>query len=133
MWGGPRDLDLINKISTAHPSLSSFADQNNLSYAEGFKKGNKKKTCTDFLNQPVVYAKNMLPYYIEEQTLSIIDEVQFECTVEKKRSIFNAPHLLIKQSPKKWRFWAAVLDYDAVFNHSILGIHGDNDILNICA
>lgn len=128
MWGGPRDLDLINKI-TVYPSLRSFADQNKMSYAEGFKKGNRKKTCTDFLDQPVVYAKNMLPYYVEKQTLSTIDEVKFECTVERNRSIFYAPHLLIKQSPKKWRFWASALDYDAVFNHSILGINGNNDIL----
>jgi hypothetical protein len=43
--------------------------------------------------------------------------------------VFKAPHLIIKQSHKKSRFYAAVLDYDAVFNHSLLGIHGDERLL----
>lgn len=129
MWGGPRDLDLINKIRTSHPELGDFADEKSMNKAEGFKLGNKKKVCKDFLDKPMVYAKDMKPYYIDQIDLSILKQTQFECTVEKNRSIFDSPHLLIKQSPKKWRFLASVLDYDAVFNHSILGIHGEQSIL----
>lgn len=130
MWGGPRDLELINKLSNSRSTLSRFATDNNMNFAEGFKSGNKKKTCMDFVGQTAVYAKEMRPFYIDKDTLSNIDQVHFECTVEKNRNIFQQPHLLVKQSPKKSRFWAAVLDYDAVFNHSILGFHGEKNKLD---
>lgn len=129
MWGGPRDLDLINKICDLYPSLGSLADEKGLSIAEGYKLGNKKKFCKDFIDKPMVFAKNMKPFYIEPMDLSLLEQTQFECTVEKNRNIFNSPHLLIKQSPKKWRLIASVLDYDAVFNHSILGVHGEESML----
>lgn len=133
MWGGPRDLDLLNKICDSHPSLNSIVNEKSLSIAEGYKLGNKKKTCMDFLNKPMVFAKNMKPFYIDPEELSLLEQTQFECTVEKNREIFSAPHLLIKQSPKKWRFIASVLDYDAVFNHSILGLYGEEGLLKyIC-
>ena len=129
MWGGPRDLDLINKICDSHISLGSLVDSEGLSIAEGYKSGNKKKKCTDFRGKPVIFAKDMKPFYFQQMDLSIQEQTQFECTVEKNRRIFTAPHLLIKQSPKKWRFIASVLDYDAVFNHSILGLHGEEGML----
>ena len=44
-------------------------------------------------------------------------------------AIFKAPHLIMKQSHRKGRFLASVLDYDAIFNHSLLGISGDERIL----
>ena len=49
--------------------------------------------------------------------------------VDRNREVFYAPHVLIKQSPVKWKFRAAFLEYNAVFNHSILGIHGKEDML----
>ena len=55
-----------------------------------------------------------------------------ERTVETKRDIFRAPHLIIKQSHKGSRFLADVLDFDAVFNHSFLGVHGEAPILKYC-
>lgn len=36
---------------------------------------------------------------------------------------------MIKQAPKEGRLICAVLDYDAVFNHSIFGIHGQETYL----
>lgn len=58
-------------------------------------------------------------------SLSLVDFHDFECIVKNAREIFVAPHLIIKQSHKNGTFLSEVLDYDAVFNHSLLGIHGE--------
>ncbi|WP_283608361.1 HsdM family class I SAM-dependent methyltransferase [Faecalispora anaeroviscerum] len=129
MWGGPRDLDLINKMISMNPTLDVFLQQEGMSKAEGFKRGNRKKSCPEFLTKPMVYAKSVTPFCMDQETLHSLNDDGFECTVEKNRVIFKAPHLLIKQSPKKWNFLAAFLDYDAVFNHSLLGVHGDENVL----
>jgi len=129
MWGGPRDLELIDRLQSTFPAMGEFIESNGMCSAEGFKRGNRSKICSDFLGMPIIEAKSFEPYYMRETELEKVDFVDFECLVTKKRDIFKAPHLLIKQSHKKSRFLAAVIDYDAVFNHSLLGIHGDVRLL----
>jgi len=129
MWGGPRDLELIDKLQSTYAPLSKFLDEHEMVSAEGFKRGNRKKVCNDFWDMPCIEAKSFVPYYSPEDNESRVDYTDFECIVLKKREIFKAPHLVIKQSHKKARFLASVLDYDAVFNHSLLGVHGDINYL----
>ncbi len=128
MWGMPRDLELINKIDRFCP-LKMFLEKNGMSSAEGYKRGNRTKYCADFWGCPIVTAKNFKQFYQNESELGKVDFYDYECVVMKKREIFEPPHLIMKQSNKKSRFSASVLDYKAVFNHSLLGIHGDIDRL----
>lgn len=93
--------------------------------AEGFKRGNRKHQCYDFNGLPLVEAKSFKPYYVSSDELQTVDFDDFECIVKNAREIFAAPHLIIKQSHKNGTFLSEVLDYDAVFNHSLLGVHGD--------
>ena len=129
MWGSPRDLQLIDKMQRTFPSLEQLITENKMISAEGFKRGNRSKTCTDFINMPYIEAKSIKPFITDKSQLLTVDFTDFECVVTQNREIFKAPHLLIKQSHKKSRFIAAVLDYDAAFNHSLLGIHGNEGIL----
>ena len=125
MWGAPRDLELIGKIQTTFPPMISFIKENQMVTAEGFKRGNKKHKCNDFKNLPLLEAKNFKPYYVSSDKLPTVDFDDFECIVKNAREIFSAPHLIIKQSHKNGTFLSEVLDYNAVFNHSLLGVHGD--------
>lgn len=129
MWGGPRDLELIDKLQSTYAPLNDFLEEHEMVSAEGFKRGNRKKTCRDFLGMPCLEAKSFVPFYSSENNEIKVDYTDFECIVSKKREIFKAPHLIVKQSHKKSRFLASVLDYDAVFNHSLLGIHGEINYL----
>lgn len=129
MWGSPRDLELIDRLQSTFPDMESLIESNEMCSAEGYKRGNRSKECEDFLGMPYLEAKTFSPFYISEEDLPRVDFSDFECLVTNKRDIFKAPHLVIKQSHKKSRFLAAVLDYDAVFNHSLLGIHGDVKLL----
>lgn len=125
MWGAPRDLELIGKLQNSFESMESFIEKNRMITAEGYKRGNRKHKCDEFIGLPLLDAKRFKPYYEKRENLSIVDFNDFECTVKNERDIFMAPHLIIKQSHKNGTFLSEVLDYNAVFNHSLLGIHGD--------
>lgn len=125
MWGAPRDLELIGKLQSTFAPMASFIEENHMITAEGFKRGNRKHQCCDFEGLPLVEAKSFKPYYISSDKLPTVDFDDFECIVKNAREIFKAPHLIIKQSHKNGQFLSEVLDYDAVFNHSLLGIHGE--------
>lgn len=125
MWGAPRDLELIGKMQSTFAPMALFIEENHMITAEGFKRGNKKHLCDDFIGFPLVEAKSFVPYYVASNDLSAVDFNDFECIVKNAREIFTAPHLIIKQSHKNGVFLSEVLDYDAVFNHSLLGIHGE--------
>lgn len=125
MWGAPRDLELIGKMQSTFAPMALFIEENHMITAEGFKRGNKKHLCDDFIGFPLVEAKSFEPYYVASNDLSAVDFNDFECIVKNAREIFAAPHLIIKQSHKNGVFLSEVLDYDAVFNHSLLGIHGE--------
>ena len=129
MWGGPRDLELIDKLQSTYRDLDYFIEKSEMCSAEGFKRGNRSKICNDFIDFPVVDAKTFYPFYIHPDKLKKINYNSFERMSDKNRKIFSAPHLVMKQSHKDSRFFAVVLDYDAVFNHSLLGIHGDINLL----
>lgn len=125
MWGAPRDLELIEKMQSTFASMTAFIEENHMITAEGFKRGNRKHKCNDFEGLPLVEAKSFSPYYVSPDNLSIVDFNDYECVVKNAREIFKAPHLIIKQSHKNGTFLSEVLDYDAVFNHSLLGVHGE--------
>lgn len=125
MWGAPRDLELIGKMQSTFAPMASFIEENHMITAEGFKRGNRKYQCSDFIGLPLVEAKTFKPYYVSSDELQVVDFNDFECIVKNSRDIFKAPHLIIKQSHKNGTFLSEVLDYNAVFNHSLLGVHGN--------
>ncbi len=125
MWGVPRDLELIGKMQNTFAPMTSFIEENHMITAEGFKRGNRKHQCYDFKGLPLVETKPFKPYYVSSDELPTVDFDDFECIVKNARKIFAAPHLIIKQSHKNGTFLSEVLDYDAVFNHSLLGVHGN--------
>ena len=129
MWGSPRDLELIDRLQSTYPSLDQFLLNHNMKSAEGFKRGNRKLIYDGFANLPIVDAKNFYPFYMQEEMLLNNEDNTYERISNNNLAIFKAPHLIMKQSHRKGRFLASVLDYDAIFNHSLLGISGDERIL----
>lgn len=129
MWGCPRDLELIDKLQSTYLSLESFLLNHNMQSAEGFKRGNRQSIYNGFADLPIVDAKKFYPFYMRAEWLISNADNTFERISNKNLSIFKAPHLIMKQSHRKGRFFAAVLDYDAIFNHSLLGISGDERLL----
>ena len=129
MWGSPRDLELIDRIQSTYPSLEAFLSSHGMQNAEGYKRGNRKQIYNGFNTIPIVDSDSFSPFYIPESRLERNEDNTFERFCQNNLSVFQAPHLVLKQSHRKGRFYAAVLDYDAIFSHSFLGISGNKDIL----
>lgn len=125
MWGNPRDYELVSRIKDSHPTLATFLKNHGMVNAEGFNEGNRKKFCDDFVGMPYITTDNFDDFYIGEDLLPKFSNTHFQVTTEKSRSIYINPHLILKQSHRNARFMSSVLDYNAVFNHSFFGIHGD--------
>lgn len=133
MFGGPRDLELISKLTLNYKTIAEFTEDK-VVVAEGFKLGNKKNKF-DFMKGKLLVnvTHDLKPFMLNKNTLCINEGEMFERVAKKNLEIFKAPHLLIGQSPRKGRLISALLDYDAIFNHSILGMHGDEKYLKyIC-
>ncbi len=129
MWGSPRDLELIDRLQSTYPSLEQFLLNHNMKSAEGFKRGNRKLIYDGFANFPIIDAKKFYPFYMQKDIHSNNEDNTYERISNNNLAIFKAPHLIMKQSHRKGRFFASVLDYDAIFNHSLLGISGDERML----
>lgn len=130
MWGTPRDLELINKMETKFPPLESFMGKNEMVYAEGFIRGTKQNTeCPEFLDWPLIEARKFQAFGMEKVEQSLVDFTGFYRCAQNSKIIFNSPHLLFKQSPQRGRFLSSVLDYDALFGNSFIGVHGNEKLL----
>lgn len=131
MWGSPRDLELIDRLQRSYPSLEKFLKDNEMISGEGFIRGNvvDAKTYDQLLEFPIINVKNLEAFYTpKESLLPNINNLFLRPRLEKF-NIYKGPHLIMKQSHSKGRFFATVLNYDAIFNHSLLGISGNEKIL----
>ena len=72
MWGAPRDLELIGKMQSTFAPMASFIEENHMTTAEGFKRGNRKHQCYDFTGLPLIEAKSFKPYYVSSDELPIV-------------------------------------------------------------
>ena len=138
MWGTPRDLDLIKKLSK-HPTLQQIANRHRWEHGEGYIVGKRETFFTmDLYGKPEVTPEDMQPFYIDPKALKICEKKHFWTWGKTKLSIYKGPHLLIKQSPgrKTTGFVAAVMPEDAVFSQSIVGLHADakdiNQLIALC-
>ena len=129
MWGNPRDLELVHTLQASGTTFRKLFEQEGFICAEGYKKGNCRKEYKAYLGMPTLNARGFSIGIRNPDLLPKMQIDKMERTVERNSLIFKAPHLVIKQSHKGTRFLADVLGYDAVFNHSFLGVHGDERLL----
>lgn len=130
MWGTPRDYELIKRLSR-QSNLEEICEEKGWIHGEGFIVGNRKYEDLFLFGKPYVDVRELQRFAMDEESLPSLDETQFIRSRTRKREIFKGPHLLIKQSPKvDVGLIAALLEKDAVFRHSILGIHGKEKDLN---
>jgi hypothetical protein len=135
MWGNPRDHELINRLSRL-PTLNDICKKYGWIDGEGFIVGRQKREIDlQLYKKPYIDVDNLKKFYVDESNLPLNENQNFYRCAKRKREIFEGPHLLIQQSPKVDGIVSAVLDKDAIFNGSIVGIHSkkqDVDKLAIC-
>lgn len=125
MWGNPRDYELIKRLSRL-PTLGEVCEKKEWIDGEGFIVGNREYEDISLFGKPYVDVRKLQRFTMDEGLLPSLDETRFIRSRTRKREIFQGPHLLIKQSPKVGvGLIAALLEDDAVFSQSIIGIHGE--------
>lgn len=130
MWGTPRDLDLISKLNTKYGSVQAFLKNHQMIYAEGIIQGTKnQKEHPEYLDWKIITTDKFCAFSLPEDAQTIVDFIKFYRCAEKNKEVFTAPHLIFKQSPKDGRFLSSVIDYDALFVNSFIGIHGQELLL----
>ncbi len=137
MWGGPRDWELVDKLASL-PSLREVTDQRGWVDGEGFIVSTGTDPAEWLTGKPYVAADALQAFTIDESSLPFLDKTHFYRAAKTKKEIFKGPHVLVGQSPKAGGgFIAALLEGDAVFPQSLLGIagpKGEEDFLGtVCA
>ena len=69
--------------------------------AEGYKRGNRKQIYNGFNTIPIVDSDSFSPFYIPESRLERNEDNTFERFCQNNLSVFQAPHLVLKQSHRK--------------------------------
>ena len=125
MWGGPRDWELIRRLSTLH-SLKDHAAAMGWTHGEGFIIGNADQKKAPWLTgRPFVAADELRAFAVDTQSLPICQDTLFHRGRSRNKAVFDGPHILFAQGPKADRgFVAALLKGPAVFSQSIVGIAG---------
>ena len=125
MWGGPRDWELIRKLSELQ-TLEEYATAMDWVHGEGFIVGTTDRKKAPWLTgKPYVAAEELQRFALNEKVLPKLSETMFYRAAVTKKTIFDGPHILFGQSPKaKHGFVAALLRDDTVFTQSIVGIAG---------
>jgi len=131
MWGTPRDYELIKRLLN-YPNLGEICDKKGWVSGEGFTVGKTGKKPDFWLSgKPDVQTKKLEKFVMNVSKLPKLEETSFVRPRNSNRPIFLGPHLLIGQSPHRNKgITAALLKDDAVFRHTILGIHGNQEDIN---
>ena len=139
MWGGPRDYALIKRLmSPAYTTLGQVCEDRQWIHGEGVTVGKEAQQTRDaswLVGKPYVDAKRLNRFSVNEAILPLFETAKLQWPRTAKKAIFFGPHVLLKQSPLAGEsgFRAALLKGDAVFRHSLIGINGPVDDLNLLA
>ena len=128
MWGGPRDWELVRKL-TKLTGLGELAAERGWTPGEGFIVGTRDRKKADWLTgKPYVSPDALQPFTVDEEGLPVLEETLFYRAAKTVKEIFLGPHVLVRQSPKAGcGFIAALLEGNAVFPQSVLGLAGPRE------
>jgi hypothetical protein len=131
LLGGGRIVHLIERLSNLRTFKEFITDKvkdNNWKYSEGYTIGNKKDYAEHLHEKLSIKPEHFLETGIEKT--SVESESHFEKPRKNAKEIFLSPHIIIKENIGTSSIPVAILDYDAVFSHEILGIHAPKDQLD---
>jgi len=114
-------IDRLKGLRNLGEYLKEKKIRNGWEVGEGYNYGNRSKTAPHLTGKKLVESS----MFSEDGILAtkIEDELYFEGTRAKRKKIFEAPHLLIKELLGQKKFITQYLEEDLIFKHRIIGIH----------
>jgi len=132
MWGAGRDYKIIKKLMNLR-SLEKVIEDNHWVAAQGYTKGKtvKKVPVPHFIGKPVVNSAILEKYAINENDLPLNNELYFHRYAKTNPEIFNGPHVLINEPPKRdFGILVTLLKNYAIFPSTMTGIHAEKKDLD---
>lgn len=130
--GSTRDVQLIRRLRADFPTLEQFGDEHGWVARMGatFGKGGPStpsSSAEHLLGLPIIPFARIRPFHISNLQDRFFDDefdVVTSPTMERTRDerIFRAPHLLVRRTIVDGRVAAVLLDFDAVFVNTMVGL-----------
>ena len=118
-FGSRRDLSLLDRIMSSHPTLEAQLDKLGVRFHSGLTFGNKSRDSSFLRGLPLLTKNDLHPFFVPDDLVSF-NAAQAQWP--RNRDIYRAPLLIVKeylnQSPRPI---VAVADRDTVFNNSFFG------------
>lgn len=120
MWGGPRDLMLINKLLEI-PSIASLANKNEKGI--GLHKKDKRQTSNNrqLAKHKFIELDKVEKYYTPDTGLKELGRHHLYFRTNDK-NIFKPPVVLLKRGSKDSNFCFSFCDYNCVYTDRIYGL-----------
>ncbi len=118
-FGSPRDLALLDRLTSSHAPLDARLRQINTQLRAGLKFGNRSRNASFLRGIPFLDTRELRPFFVPID-LRAFDETRAEGT--RNREIYRAPLLIVQEVLKGGpRPVVAVADRDTVFRDAYFG------------
>jgi N-6 DNA Methylase len=116
-WAGARDLYLIQKLKTEFPRIEEVIGK---PLSNGFKMGTGKRVPEEMLSKKWLPSGKMPKYQIDPSVLDLLPYVEMESV--RKLEIYNAPLVIINQSPDSTGVYSAFSEEDIIYTKRYSGV-----------
>ncbi|MBQ0903576.1 class I SAM-dependent DNA methyltransferase [Micromonospora sp. U21] len=123
LWGGYRDLQLIDWLKASFPSVQELVTKNGWIAGQGYQpNGGDRNDAAHLLGMPDLDASFVLPVRIAERPVETFQRPYLHRTRDER--LFRGPHVLIRTTFVNGRLAAVLVDEDVVFRHGVMGFAG---------
>ena len=120
IFGCRRDISLLEKLTTAHRTLSHRLEALETKLNAGLKFGNRSRDATFLMDIPLLRKQDHQRFFVSTDNLSPFSEDAAQWP--RRREIYRAPLVVVKEFLKEEpRPVAAVADHDLVFTDAYFG------------
>jgi hypothetical protein len=133
LWGGPRDLQLIDRLRATFPSVEEVASKLDWTTGRGYQVGGGDENDASHLRGlPDIPTEAIDQLRISQSVLPTFDREHLHRV--RSMRLFTGPHVLIRRTVSGGRLAAVLLDEDAVFKDGVIGVAapaGDRALLAV--
>jgi hypothetical protein len=135
LWGGPRDLHLIDRLRSSYPTVAEFAVKFDWTTGRGYQvAGGDENDASQLQGLRDVPTLAVDPLYLDQANQFAFNRDYLHRV--RNLSLFAGPHVLIRRTVSRDGLAAVLVDDDAVFKDGVIGIaapRGDRPLLAMLA
>ena len=123
LWGGPRDIELLDRLRTRYRPLEEVATSRQWVWGQGFQRGGgDRNDATHLAGLPIVPTRAVLPLHVISYPSVTFDLPYLHRP--RNEALYKGPHILIRRGIVQGRVAAAFMSEDAIFPNGLIGIAG---------